>query len=157
MHYKNLSMSQELDEIKSILEELPEFSFSENDKKEILNQSLIKAFDGTFAFLVDFHAQLKSEYYNFQTIRCTFFQLAAKILRSYSIAHKFFIKDLSFGDPKIYQIESQKLTVPQYILFNDKTINKKSILRFFPRIGYFKRVLVLHSILSIITIRVWPI
>lgn len=113
----------ELAQIVKILDLLPEFEFSEQEKREILEEDVVKSFDGSLDYLVDFHARLKEEWFQFQHARAEFFTLFGKIVRTFSAASAESSTDFGLGD--LIESDSGKVTLAQYLLSTNKAISSQ--------------------------------
>ena len=138
-----------------ILDNLPEFNFSFEDKRDVLNQSVLKSFDGTFEYLVEFQAQLKNDYFVFQNAKCSFFQLLGKTLRAYSIAANFHKNTTVLDELTTVHTELRKVTISQYLTSNDNAINRPILFRVFPRFGGLIREFISHEIAETLIYWIW--
>jgi hypothetical protein len=113
----------ELAQIVRILDLLPEFEFSDHEKRDILEEEVVKSFDGSFEYLVDFHARLKEEWFLFQNARAEYFTLFGKILRTFSAATAESAVDFGLGD--FIESDSGKVTLAQYLLSTNQAISNQ--------------------------------
>lgn len=122
MHYKNISLLDELASIVHVLDQLPEFVFSEEEKKEVLNEEVLKAFDGSFEYLVDFHSQLKDAFFHYQTAKAEYFSMFPKILNAYQAASG--TAGVDFGLTEVH-VESDlgRVTMSQYLNSTNHAVN----------------------------------
>ena len=148
-------MLNELDQLKKIIEEAPEFTFSEEEKKEIFNQGLIKSFDGSFEFLVEFHTKLIVDYFSIQNARCLFFQFVSKILRDFRIMTKIDNHKYDYENITTIVTELRKITVPQYLKSNDEIINNPVFFKIFPNLGKLIRSQILQTSVSTFVSLFW--
>jgi hypothetical protein len=106
--------------MKYILKDIPSFHFNEEEKIEVLNDEMLKNFDGSTGFLVEFHEQLKYHYFRFQVVRSHLYNLIMKIVYAYNIS----VITLKGNLPKFLEYEPE----------NDSETQEKGtdpLLRFF--------------------------
>lgn len=123
-HYKEQGNVNELSQIVRILDLLPEFEFSDHEKHQILEEEVVKSFDGSFDYLVHFHARLKDEWFQFQNARAEYFTLFGKILRTFSAATAETGIDLGVND--FVESDSGRVTLAQYLLSTNQAISSQS-------------------------------
>lgn len=106
-----------------VLDQLPEFVFTEEEKKEVLNEDVLKSYDGSFDYLVDFHSQLKDAFFHYQTAKAEYFSLFPKILRAFNAASG--SAGIDFGLAEVH-VESDlgRITMSQYLSSTNHAVNR---------------------------------
>ena len=132
--------------MKYIFKDIPGFHFTEDEKVEVLNNNVLKEFDGSYEYLVNYHQKLKYHYYRFQVVRSHLYNLIMKIIYIYYVTlltNKGILPSFLIDEKTTLSTEKTPDPILRFFKDDANFISKNFLFSIFPFTGLFIRIFVL--------------